>query len=302
MFNALEYIGFTSPRAGEWNEYGPEVLGLQVAPDEGDGVVRLRMDDSAYRISVEEGTVDNLDHLGWSVGGPREFEAAIAELESKGISVVRESAELAAKRCVADLASFTDPFGWRQELHWGLALRQGTFQPGRPMSGFVTAEQGVGHVALAVPDLAIAEAFYVDLLGFRLSDEIRAMGQAIRFYHCNSRHHSLALVPIPGMTGVAHLMLEARSLDDVGTALDAAQRRGDLLVSLGRHCNDHMVSFYTDTPSGVQIEYGWGAIESDPTTKANMIDRGDIWGHHPTGDAWPAPGILRPVDTEEMHA
>ncbi|MFD5258309.1 VOC family protein [Streptomyces bobili] len=297
MMDSLAYIGFTSPRAAEWREFGPQVLGLQVSPPEaeGDDVVRLRMDDAAYRVSVQEGPVDALDHLGWSVGGPLEFEAAIAKLEAAGISVVRESDELAAKRCVAALASFSDPFGWRQELHWGLAMREGTFQPGRLVSGFVTGEQGAGHVVLGVPNLKAAEAFYVGILGFRLSDEVRHGSAVVRFYHCNSRHHSLAMLEVPGVAGVAHLMLEAASLDDVGTAEDIARERDVLAVSLGRHTNDHMVSIYVETPSGFQVEFGWGAIQVQPSSKANMIDRGDIWGHHPVGGRGLGLGLVRSV-------
>jgi len=296
MVDALSYIGFTSPRASEWNELGPAVLGLQVAPAQQDGLIRLRMDDAAYRISLAEGPVDNLDHLGWGVAGPREFETAMARLKSAGVTVVRENNELASARCVAEVASFTDPFGWRQELSWGQAWRQGSFQPGRPMSGFVTGKQGLGHIVLVVPDLAQAESFYMDILGFRLSDEIRYMGMTIHFYHCNSRHHTLAMLALPGMTGVAHLMLEVRALDDVGAALDIVQRRGyQMPMSLGRHCNDHMVSFYFRTPSGFDIEYGWGAVDVEPS-RPGLYDSGDIWGHHPPEDGMDLPGILRQVD------
>lgn len=299
MIESLAYIGFTSPRTAEWNEFGPSILGLQVAPAEPDGVIRLRMDDAAYRISLEHGDVDNLDHVGWAVADPRAFEAAIAHLEDNGVPVKREGADLAASRCVAELASFEDPFGWRQEISWGQAHRQGTFQPGRPMSGFVTGDQGLGHIVLAVPDFAVAEAFYVDILGFRLSDEIRHQGLTIRFYYCNTRHHSLAMVGLPGMTGVAHLMLQTQKLDDVGTALDRVQRAGHpLVMSLGRHCNDHMVSFYVRTPSGFDIEYGWGAVDAtDDGSMPRMYDSGDIWGHHPPeGESLPMPTILRPVE------
>ena len=300
MIDSLSYIGFTSPQASEWRDFGPNVLGLQLAPEQPDGIVRLRVDDAAYRISIEDGAVDNLDHIGWAVAGPREFEVAIAKLQAAGIGVVRECAELAEKRCVADLVSFKDPMGWRQELSWGQAHRQGTFQPGRPMSGFVTGNQGLGHIVLVAPDLALAETFYMDVLGFRLSDEVRFMGLKIRFYHCNTRHHSFAMLALPGMTGVAHLMLQTRSLDDVGTALDIVQRRGyQMPMSLGRHCNDHMVSFYVRTPSGFDIEYGWGAVDvDDEKSRPGLYDSGDIWGHHPPGDGISLPAILRPVNPE----
>ena len=297
MIESLSYIGFTSPRASEWEELGPAVLGMQLAPRQPDGVIRLRMDDAAYRVAIADGPVDDLDHLGWGVAGPAAFEAAVAALQSKGVAVTREGDDLAASRCVADVASFSDPFGWRQEISWGQAHRQHTFQPGRPMSGFVTGDGGLGHIVLVVPNLARAEAFYMGVLGFRLSDEVRFMGLKIHFYHCNTRHHTLAMLEMPGVTGVAHLMLQVASLDDVGTALDIVQRRGYAMpMSLGRHANDHMVSFYFRTPSGFDIEYGWGAVDIGAVANRPMLyDTGDIWGHHPPEDGMDLPGILRPV-------
>ncbi|MBL0089819.1 MAG: VOC family protein [Ideonella sp.] len=297
MIESLAYVGFVSPRAAEWASFGPQVLGLQLAPAQADGVVRLRMDDAAYRISVADGQHDGLDHLGWGVAGPAQFEAALQRVHAAGCKVVREGAELAASRCVAELASFSDPFGWRQEISWGQACRQNTFQPGRPMSGFVTGEAGLGHIVLISPDLARSEAFYLDVLGFRVTDEVRFMGQKIRFYNCNSRHHTLAMTEVPGMVGVHHLMLQVRSLDDVGTALDKVQQgAAELTVTLGRHCNDHMVSFYARTPAGFEIEYGWGAVDVHADESIpRMYDSGDIWGHQPVGGSWHPPGIMRPI-------
>ena len=126
------------------------------------------------------------------------------------------------------------------------------------MVGFVTGDGGLGHAVLFVPDLAEAERFYIDVLGFRLSDAVED-GISIRFLHCNSRHHSLAFVAVPGMVGMHHLMLEVGSLDDVGAAYDIVNERHlPLAMTLGRHTNDRMTSFYVRTPSGFEIEYGYG--------------------------------------------
>ena len=49
---------------------------------------------------------------------------------------------------------------------------------------------------------AQARAFYQDLLGFRLSDIIHMqfgpdVAFDMEFFHCNPRHHTVALVPMP---------------------------------------------------------------------------------------------------------
>lgn len=65
----LAYIGFTSPAADEWRTFGPEVLGLELAPNGADGAVRLRMDGAAHRIVIHPGAVNELAYLGWAVSG-----------------------------------------------------------------------------------------------------------------------------------------------------------------------------------------------------------------------------------------
>ena len=294
MIQSLSYIGFQSPDAEAWLEFGPEILGAELAERGADGAVRLRVDDAAARISVHPGERNDLAYLGWEVGGPEALDAAVESLEKQGLLVRRGDAALAAQRAVSELACFSDPFGFRHELSYGLLTRPGTFRPGRAMSGFVTGSAGLGHVVLIVPDLAAAERFFCGVLGFRLSDRIDR-GLSIRFLHCNPRHHTLAFAAIPGMVGMHHLMLEVASLDDVGTALDRCNaRKLPLAMGLGRHTNDWMTSFYVRSPSGFEIEYGWGGRSVDDSTwEVRSYDAQSIWGHHPPAQRL-LPGVLRP--------
>jgi extradiol dioxygenase len=279
----LAYIGFRSPAAAEWRTFGPDVLGAELAPDGPGGEVRLRVDDAPHRISVQPGAVNELAYLGWEVD---DIDDAVAILERAGIAAARRD----------DAVEFTDPFGFHHELTHELAAAQ-PFVPARPMSGFVTGAQGLGHAVLIVPDLDVALGFYTDVLGFKLSD---SMGEGIRFLHCAgnaARHHTLAIAHVPGMVGIHHLMLEVKSLDDVGTALDVVnERKIPLAMTLGRHTNDFMTSFYVRTPSGFEIEYGTGGrLVDDRTWEVAVFDGPSIWGHK--GPDTPLfPEILRPFE------
>ncbi len=60
-------------------------------------------------------------------------------------------------------------------------------------------------------------------------------------------------------------MVELFSLDDVGQAYDIALNQPDRIgVTLGRHTNDYMTSFYAKTPSASSVERGWGGREIEP--------------------------------------
>jgi 2,3-dihydroxybiphenyl 1,2-dioxygenase len=281
MINHLAYVGFRSPNAEAWRTFGPEVLGAELAPDQADGAVRLRVDDAAHRITIHPGERNELAYLGWGVDDLDDTARALA---TAGIAVEDDA--------------FVDPFGFRHELV--TMLEPGPpFAPARPMSGFVTGEQGLGHVVLIVPDLAAAEAFFTDGLGLRLSDSVEA-GLSLRFLHCAghaARHHTVALASVPGMVGLHHLMLEVRSLDDVGRALDIVnEQQLPLAMTLGRHTNDLMTSFYVRTPSGFEIEYGTGGLVVDDDTWAvGEHHAQSIWGHRPPSEPL-FPGILAPFE------
>ena len=59
-------------------------------------------------------------------------------------------------------------------------------------------------------------------------------------------------------------------------------RRVDVPLSatLGQHLNDRMISFYMKTPSGFDLEYGYGGLQCDwERHNAFEFTRVSIWGH-----------------------
>ena len=292
MISSFAYVGFVSPATDEWRTFGPEVLGAQLVEGPG-GSVGLRIDEHAPRLMVHPGAADDVAYVGWDCGDAAGVAAVAARLRAAGIEVTDEP-DTATLRHVSQLSTFTDPWGFRHELTWGL-LHQGAFQPGRPMhDGFVTGELGLGHMVFLLPDLEAGLRFYTETLGFHISDHVEAGGLSLRFLHCNPRHHTLALGSVPGMVGIHHLMLEVKNVDDVGCALDIVNARGlQLPMNLGKHTNDYMTSFYVRTPSGFEIEYGAGGrLVHDEDWTMEVYDSISIWGHKPPVEPL-LPGIIR---------
>lgn len=295
MIRNLCYVGFTSPAADAWRSFGTEILGAQLADDGGDGAVRLRVDEAPWRVAVHPGGADRLAYLGWDVGDADAVQAAGQRLASEGVVIERHTDT--GDRPVGEVLWFLDPFGFRHELA-STPAAAAPFEPGRAMGGFVTGDQGLGHVVLIVPDLDAAAAFYAEVMGFALSDRIES-SLSLLFLHCPgraARHHSLALASVPGMVGVHHLMVEVAELDDVGRAHDLVRARGiALAMDLGRHTNDRMTSFYVRTPSGFEIEYGTGGVLiDDDTWQVDTFDAESTWGHRPPDSGMLLPGILEP--------
>ena len=280
QLTALGYIGVRSARLDDWSSYATGLLGMQRV-DRAGAVRAFRMDDRRQRLVVtgeEEG--EGLAFLGWEVADAAALDALAARLEAHGVAVRRASRSLADERHVADLIVFEDPAGNRLEVFHGPAVASDPFTPGRPISGFRTGPLGMGHAVLHVEDVEPLLPFYRDLLGFRVSD-YGLTPYKLYFFHLNGRHHSFAMVG-SGKRGLHHFMVELRGLDDVGQGYDLAQLEdGRVAYTLGRHTNDWMTSFYSHTPSGFFVEYGWGGRVIDPAAwqPHETFDGPSFWGH-----------------------
>lgn len=291
---ALGYVGIEVSDLAAWRHFATEILGLQALDNPGGGF-DLRMDDYAVRVRVLEGPRDDLAFAGWEVRDEKAMNALAARLDAAGVAVQHGDAALAAERRVTGLICFADPEGNAHEAFYGPL--QKTNAPFISPTGarFKTGDQGLGHVVLSCTDKAEMLAFFIDLLGMRLSDTINTevvpgRPLSIAFLRCNGRHHSLALAPVPIRKKIVHLMFEVLSIDDVGRAMDRCLKQGvHLSFTLGRHSNDAMLSFYPLSPSGFDIEFGWGGLEVDDETWHVLThDTNSAWGH--TFQRPPRPG------------
>ena len=275
---SLGYAGIGARDLAGWQEFGTNVLGLHCA-ERSRSLVGFRMDGMSRRIFVDDTVADGSCFFGWDAGSVEGLAAMAARVDAAGVSVTAESSELADARHVAELISFSDPSGNRVEVFHGQASADSPFQPGRSISGFRTGGLGLGHAVLTVSRIEEALDFYQNVMGFRVSDFILAPFKAY-FLHCNGRHHSLALIET-GRNGIHHIMMELYSLDDVGQGYDLAIEQDRVNVTLGRHANDFMTSFYIQTPSPFMVEYGWGGREIDPRqwTPRECLEGPSLWGH-----------------------
>jgi 2,3-dihydroxybiphenyl 1,2-dioxygenase len=275
---ALGYAGFGSAALDDWRQFGTSLVGLQ-AVERSASLLAFRMDDRKQRIVIDRSLPEGARFFGWEVADAAALDALAARLEKHQVKVVAEPQTLADRRRVGGLISFHDPAGNRLEAFYGAEIDDTPFSPGRSISGFRTGPLGLGHAVLTVENIDAVMPFYVDLLGFGLSDYMQKPFRAY-FFHINARHHSLALIET-GKNGMHHLMVELFSLDDVGQSYDVALNQDRVNVTLGRHTNDLMTSFYAKTPSSFMVECGWGGKEIDPSTwhPFEMQDGPSLWGH-----------------------
>ncbi len=283
----LGYLVFQVRDVPTWETFATSVLGLTLAEPISGGSPSFRMDRHSHRILLEPGDEDDLGAIGWEVRDDESLLSLRRHLEGLGVSVEEASSSEARSRRVGRLLRLHDPSGVPVELYIEPELSPHSFASPLVSDGFVADSLGLGHAVLSATDLPRSLLFWKEGMGMKESDRVvtEFYGHAvdITFFHVNPRHHSLALAGPMGKR-LVHFLLEARSLDEVGKALDRALAAGVRIRNgLGRHPNDHMFSFYARTPSGFEFEFGWGGrlIEDEASWVPTVYDRISDWGHHP---------------------
>ncbi len=284
----LGYVVISSTEVDKWRHFGRDVLGM--APSDGPGgALYLKMDGRHHRYLVVPGAKDALAASGWEVGSERDYAAARTRLTAAGYETVPGRPEEISLRKVQEFFRITDPSGNVAEVFWGPISDFERFVSPIGVTGFVTGDMGMGHIVLPSPNFAETRRFWLEAMGFGLSDFVKfdmGAGQKpinINFLHChNPREHSVALVEMANPVGCDHLLAEVISIDEVGRALYRAEdHKVPLQVSLGRHINDDMISFYMYSPAGFTIEYGAGGRRIEDWSKHQVFEatRGSHWGH-----------------------
>jgi 2,3-dihydroxybiphenyl 1,2-dioxygenase len=285
----LGYLGIEVSDLPGWERFATNVLGLASNGTDQDGAMFLRMDEYHHRLALHRGGRDDLAYAGWETQDEASLRAIAERLESQGVRVAWGSAAEAGKRRVIGLIKLRDPSGVAIEVYYGpLVEAERPFRSPRAISGFEAGTRGLGHIVLSVDDYEASLRFYRDGLGLLISDFIELeMGPAgstmVAFFHCGPRHHSIAIAQFPAAKRLHHFMLELRNTDDIGSTHDLCQdQRVPIVSSLGRHTNDHMLSFYMQTPSGFQVEYGYGGrVIDDDVWEVQLHHAPSIWGHRP---------------------
>lgn len=281
---SLGYLRLRSPKLDEWKTFASDVIGFMPAVGPDPTAQYYRTDKYPYRFAVLPGDEPGLEAIGLEVGDDRVLARVAATIEAAGYAVEAGSPEECAERLVSGFVRFADPGGAPVELFWGPIFDHVPVVT--PLvSSFVTGEMGMGHVVLNVDDITAVSDFYRDVLGFHRRNTWYRPPMSMEFFGCNPRHHTLALatgMPIPSL--LMHFMVEVATIDDVGYAQDRCMDNGvPIRMSIGKHTNDHMVSFYCATPDGFLIECGWGGVQIDDVDSETtyQITKPSFWGHRP---------------------
>ena len=131
----------------------------------------------------------------------------------------------------------------------------------------------VSHVVLNTADMDALEAWYVDVLGFRVSDY---SADQMVFLRCASDHHSIALVR-GHYPSVNHVAFELPSINEFMRSIGRMKQKGIVPTwGPGRHGpGDNPFAYYV-SPSGFVIEFTAEVQQIDEATHEAQVWPRDV--------------------------
>jgi len=114
----------------------------------------------------------------------------------------------------------------------------------------------VGHVVFFVADIAAVSAFYIEKLGFMVSDRYPGRGCFLRCAP-DGGHHDLFLLQLPQpKRGLNHVAFTVRDVHEVfGGGMHMSRCGWDTEIGPGRHPISSAIFWYCPSPAGALVEY-----------------------------------------------
>lgn len=279
----LAYVGLGVSDVSNWTAFAKDILGFAATGTNRGGEETLRFDGKPWRIALSQSPDNDVSYVGFEAADATSVAQLAERFRADGVPTQPLTPAEADKRNVAGGIKLSDPDGLRIEVVHGFVDCSAAFHSPAGAE-FVTGNQGLGHIVISAPDIERSLKFY-GRLGFEVTDYIETnLGPEIFvrlvFLHCNARHHTLALLPLPTPKRLNHLMFETKSVDSVLQAYYRAKSAGLPIVRhVGRHSNDRMLSFYARTPAGFDVEYGCDGVQIGSNWVVKTYDSISIWGH-----------------------
>lgn len=153
-----------------------------------------------------------------------------------------------------DLTSLGGGFGFRFFSPDGLSFEisaEVARGAARPMVRWDGVPQKISHIVMHSPDHKAAVQFFVDVLGFKVSDWL---GDFMCFLRCNAAHHRVAF--LPGPPCLNHVAYDMLTVDDMMAGIGRLKQKGtDIRWGPGRHTAGNNTFSYFTTPDGFAVEY-----------------------------------------------
>lgn len=242
----VRYVGYAVTDLAAERAFYRDVWKLKEV-HEADGLVYFAAegDDALYVVRLRQADQQRIDVVALAADSNGDVDALHAAVLASGCKVIFAPQQLSSFGGGYGFRFF-NPDGIEMEISAGVAL--GTARELAPREA-VPAK--ISHVVFHSPQHKEITQWFIDVLGFRLSDWI---GDFMSLIRCNTAHHRIAF--LPGPPCLNHVAYDMPDLNEMMRGLKRLRREGfDTVWGPGRHtAGDNTFSYFV-TPAGFVAEY-----------------------------------------------
>ena len=292
----IRYVGYGVPDLAAEATFYREAWGLKPVGEK-DGMVYFAAegDDELAVVRLRQSDAKRVDVIALAADSRTDVDALFANVVNAGCKVIFEP---------KDLDSFGGGYGFRFFSPDGLTfevssdVERGSSRPLKRWDGIPAK---ISHIVLHSPNHKAMAQFFVDVLGFKVSDWL---GDFMCFLRCNQWHHRLAI--LPGPPCLNHVAYDVLGVDDMMRGISRL-KQSDIEIQWGpgRHTAGNNTFSYFVTPNGFVVEYTSELEEVDDETWVAQVHTPsattmDQWGigvggpqtmPHPEADS----GLFQPA-------
>lgn len=266
----IRHVGFAVPDLAAELAFYTQDWGLrQVAEKDGVHYLATHGHDELFVVRLRQAAVKSVDVVALATDTNTDVDALFGKVRDAGCKVIFEPRMLDQPGGGYGFRFF-NPDGMPMEVSAG--VERGTARTLEPREAI---PQKISHIVFHSPRHKEMTQFFIDVLGFRLSDWI---GDFMSLIRCNSAHHRIAF--LPGPPCLNHVAYDMPDVDEMMRGVARLKRRKiDVVWGPGRHTAGNNTFSYFVTPNGFAVEY---------TSDLQEIDE-ESWQPHVYE---PAPGIM----------
>jgi catechol 2,3-dioxygenase-like lactoylglutathione lyase family enzyme len=253
----IRYVGYSVVDLEAERAFYADVWGLEpVSSDDDMAWFRAKGHDEHHVVRLRQGDVNRVDVVALAAASKADVDVLAQRVEASGCKIVHEPRALHTPGGGYGFRFF-NPDGMMYEISSDVA---------RGSSGAVARWDGVpekiSHIVFHSPQHKELTQWFVDVLGFKLSDWL---GDFMSFLRCNSAHHRIALLPGPACLN--HVAYDMEGLDGMMRGIHRLKLKDvDIVWGPGRHTAGNNTFSYFLTPNGFAVEYTSELEEVDDAT------------------------------------
>jgi catechol 2,3-dioxygenase-like lactoylglutathione lyase family enzyme len=242
----IRYVGYATPDFDAEVDFYASKWGLDLVPSH-DGMAYFKAKGAFehHVVRLRRADMKRIDVISLAADSREDVDALHTKVSVSGATIISKPQDLASPGGGYGFRFFSPdglPFEISSDVTPGAAVAVARWD-GVPVK--------ISHIVLHSPDHKALTQWFIDILGFRLSDWI---GDFMSFLRCNSAHHRIAILPGPACLN--HVAYDMEGIDGMMRGIHRLREKAvDIRWGPGRHTAGNNTFSYFVTPSGFAVEY-----------------------------------------------